>query len=510
MRQYLKQAAQDVLGAPRVDQQRLERRVDDVAHPDRGRQVEHQLDPLDLPLDQGGVEDRAVHQPDAVEAVIEVGDPAGGQVVEHADLVAGVAQRVDEMRPDVAGAAGDENAHRGSVRPREAVAGPKSGKACDTGGVAPRYARDRSSVMPIDTELEPAELEGRVLEAIELIRPALQSDGGDIVFDRLDDDGVVHVEPGRRLRHLPDLDADPEGRASSASSWTAPPASPPSSTTPSSTKIPSPDAGAVTAPAAALLDATRAGDRGALARLLSVVEAGGDDARAALASLPVTGRRRRVDRRHHRRAGRGQVDPHRPSRRAPARRRASGWRCWRSTRAARSPAARSSATGCACNATPPIPTCSSARWRRAATSAGWRARRRRRCACSPPPGYGWIVVETVGVGQVEVEIAGAADTTVVVREPGLGRRRAGGQGGAARDRRRVRGEQGRPRRARRRPCTTCRPCSSSPGARPWLPPVLETVATEDRGVDDAARRGRATIGQHLSARASSLSAANGA
>ena len=48
--------------------------------------------------------------------------------------------------------------------------------------------------MPIDTELEPAELEGRVLEAIEMIRPALQSDGGDIVFDRLDDEGVVHVD----------------------------------------------------------------------------------------------------------------------------------------------------------------------------------------------------------------------------------------------------------------------------------------------------------------------------
>jgi Fe-S cluster biogenesis protein NfuA len=49
------------------------------------------------------------------------------------------------------------------------------------------------SLMPIDTELEPAELEGRVLEAIELIRPALQSDGGDIVFEQLDDEGVVHV-----------------------------------------------------------------------------------------------------------------------------------------------------------------------------------------------------------------------------------------------------------------------------------------------------------------------------
>ena len=35
-------------------------------------------------------------------------------------------------------------------------------------------------------------------------------------------------------------------------------------------------------------------------------------------------------------------------------------------------------------------------------------------------GYGWILVETVGVGQVEVEIAGAADTTVVVVNPGWG------------------------------------------------------------------------------------------
>ena len=48
--------------------------------------------------------------------------------------------------------------------------------------------------MAVDAELEPAEIELRVLEAIELIRPALQSDGGDIEFSRLDDDGVVHVD----------------------------------------------------------------------------------------------------------------------------------------------------------------------------------------------------------------------------------------------------------------------------------------------------------------------------
>jgi Fe-S cluster biogenesis protein NfuA len=32
-----------------------------------------------------------------------------------------------------------------------------------------------------------------VLDAIEAIRPALQADGGDIVFNTIDEDGVVHV-----------------------------------------------------------------------------------------------------------------------------------------------------------------------------------------------------------------------------------------------------------------------------------------------------------------------------
>jgi Fe-S cluster biogenesis protein NfuA len=41
--------------------------------------------------------------------------------------------------------------------------------------------------------LDTAEMEEGILEAIEAIRPALQSDGGDIVFRNLDEDGVVHV-----------------------------------------------------------------------------------------------------------------------------------------------------------------------------------------------------------------------------------------------------------------------------------------------------------------------------
>ena len=35
-------------------------------------------------------------------------------------------------------------------------------------------------------------------------------------------------------------------------------------------------------------------------------------------------------------------------------------------------------------------------------------------------GFEWVLIETVGVGQVEVEVAGAADTTVVVVNPGWG------------------------------------------------------------------------------------------
>jgi Fe-S cluster biogenesis protein NfuA len=41
--------------------------------------------------------------------------------------------------------------------------------------------------------LDVATMETQILDTIELIRPALQSDGGDIVFRGVDDDGVVHV-----------------------------------------------------------------------------------------------------------------------------------------------------------------------------------------------------------------------------------------------------------------------------------------------------------------------------
>ena len=46
--------------------------------------------------------------------------------------------------------------------------------------------------MTIDTANP--DLEAGVLDALEAIRPALQADGGDIVFKRIDDDGVVFVQ----------------------------------------------------------------------------------------------------------------------------------------------------------------------------------------------------------------------------------------------------------------------------------------------------------------------------
>ncbi len=58
-------------------------------------------------------------------------------------------------------------------------------------------------------------------------------------------------------------------------------------------------------------------------------------------------------------------------------------------------------------------------------------------------GFDRIIVETVGVGQAEVEIASTAHTTLVVEAPGHGRRSPGDQSGHPRDRRHPRRQQGR-------------------------------------------------------------------
>jgi LAO/AO transport system kinase len=234
-------------------------------------------------------------------------------------------------------------------------------------------------------------------------------------------------------------------------------------------------------PTTALVDAVRRGDRGALARLLSIVEAGGDDARVALAELPVTaadaawtigvtgapgagkstltaGLVRHL-RARGARIGVLAVDPSSPFTGGAI----LGDRVRMHDHTTdsevfiRSMATRGHQGGLALAVPQAVRVLAAA-------------------------GHDWIVVETVGVGQVELEVAGTADTTVVVVNPGWGDgvqaakaglleigdvfvvNKADRDGVAAT----VKDLQGMVDLA---------------GARPWRPPVLETVATTDRGVD---------------------------
>ncbi|HZJ25598.1 MAG TPA: methylmalonyl Co-A mutase-associated GTPase MeaB [Acidimicrobiia bacterium] len=108
-------------------------------------------------------------------------------------------------------------------------------------------------------------------------------------------------------------------------------------------------------------------------------------------------------------------------------------------------------------------------------------------------GLPWVLVETVGVGQVEVDIAGAADTTVVVVNPGWGDGVQANKAGLLEiadvfvvnkaDRDGV--------------AETARDLEmmldlSMPGA--WRPPIIQTVATTGAGVDEL----WTAIGEHRS------------
>jgi LAO/AO transport system kinase len=124
-------------------------------------------------------------------------------------------------------------------------------------------------------------------------------------------------------------------------------------------------------------------------------------------------------------------------------------------------------------------------------------------------GYDLILIETVGAGQSEVEIASTAHTTVVIDSPGLGDEvqaiKAGileiadilvvnksdlpGAPKAVRALRMAldlgypkRSPEGRPGRG----------VVDGGNAAEWLPPLLETTATEGEGVDDLAQ----AIDQH--------------
>ena len=106
-------------------------------------------------------------------------------------------------------------------------------------------------------------------------------------------------------------------------------------------------------------------------------------------------------------------------------------------------------------------------------------------------GAPWVLLETVGVGQVEVEVAGAADTTVVVVNPGWGdavqAAKAGlleiadvfvinkaDRPGAAETRRDLEGMLD---------LTMSIHDAGTEGSTSWRPPIVETVASRGEGGD---------------------------
>jgi LAO/AO transport system kinase len=244
---------------------------------------------------------------------------------------------------------------------------------------------------------------------------------------------------------------------------------------------------------AELIEAVRRGDRSALARLLSIIERGGDDARAigramhglggdahtvGITGAPGSGKSTLTSALVDVVRGRGErvavlaIDPSSPFSGGAI----LGDRVRMGDHALddgvfiRSMATRGHLGGLAVAAPEAV---------RVLTAAG----------------YPWVVLETVGVGQVEVEVVGQADTTLVVVNPGWGdavqANKAGlmeiadvfvvnksdrpGATEAARDLERM--------------LDMAMPTPRGRGetAHGWRPPVVCTAATSGQGVDDVWR-----------------------
>ncbi|MFM2076995.1 MAG: hypothetical protein RJA49_885, partial [Actinomycetota bacterium] len=99
-------------------------------------------------------------------------------------------------------------------------------------------------------------------------------------------------------------------------------------------------------------------------------------------------------------------------------------------------------------------------------------------------GKRWILVETVGVGQVEVEIAGKADTTVVVVNPGWGDSVQANKAGLMEiaDVFVINKADRKGTEETRRDLEQMLELSDL-AHDAWRPPILAVVATERRGVD---------------------------
>jgi LAO/AO transport system kinase len=98
-------------------------------------------------------------------------------------------------------------------------------------------------------------------------------------------------------------------------------------------------------------------------------------------------------------------------------------------------------------------------------------------------GYPWILIETVGVGQVEVEVAGHADTTIVVLNPGWGDGVQAAKAGLMEIADIfVVNKADRP--GTRETVRDVEGMLDLAGERSWRPAVIETIATDGTGVDE--------------------------
>lgn len=98
-------------------------------------------------------------------------------------------------------------------------------------------------------------------------------------------------------------------------------------------------------------------------------------------------------------------------------------------------------------------------------------------------GKPWIIIETVGVGQVEVEIAAAADATVVVVNPGWGDGVQAAKAGLL-EIADILAVNKADRDGADETVRDLQQMLELAGARDWTPPIIRTVATEGTGIED--------------------------
>ena len=151
-------------------------------------------------------------------------------------------------------------------------------------------------------------------------------------------------------------------------------------------------------------------------------------------------------------------------------------------------AARYSATVSACRVTRRTRAFSFALWPRAAISAASRRRPAIRLFFLMQPGKDMILVETVGVGQGEIEIVRLADCTLVVLVPGMGDDVQSLKAGLMEIADIFVLNKSDREGADRFEQQLLAILQLVPERDGWKPPVVRTVATEGKGVSELARQ----------------------